>query len=195
MATGAGRRDELLEMRGHTEQRRSRACGCRVATSQFSNGLQQTEPWLSGCPVLSGVICRAVGQLSDQLSGVVSAVGCCRMLSGAVGCCRVDVQAMLNGRQRKGLEKEGSGTVRRGRGGERRQHPRARRRRRLRAPARTSSERLRAKQTPAGDAVAVPQRSRLQQRRRRQRQQLRQQVLARGQAVPVKGPRRFLEGS
>ena len=45
-----------------------------------------TEPWLSGCQVLSGDLsgCRAAVRhcqvpLSDQLSGAVSAVGCCRV--------------------------------------------------------------------------------------------------------------------
>jgi len=44
------------------------------------------EPWLSGCQVLSGDLsgCRAAVRhcqvpLSDQLSGAVSAVGCCRV--------------------------------------------------------------------------------------------------------------------
>ena len=45
-----------------------------------------TEPWLSGCQVLSGDLsgCRAAVRrcqvpLSDQLSGAVSAVRCCRV--------------------------------------------------------------------------------------------------------------------
>ena len=45
-----------------------------------------SEPWLSGCQVLSGDLsgCRAAVRhcqvpLSDQLSGAVSAVGCCRV--------------------------------------------------------------------------------------------------------------------
>ena len=48
--------------------------------------MTHAEPWLSGCQV----ICRAVGHyqalsgasvsvVSDQLSGTVSAVGCCRV--------------------------------------------------------------------------------------------------------------------
>ena len=44
------------------------------------------EPWLSGCQVLSGdlSVCRAAVRhcqvpLSDQLSGAVSAVRCCRV--------------------------------------------------------------------------------------------------------------------
>ena len=48
--------------------------------------LAHTEPWLSGCQVLSGDLsgCRAAVRhcqvpLSDQLSGAVSAVGCCRV--------------------------------------------------------------------------------------------------------------------
>ena len=46
----------------------------------------EAEPWLSGCQVLSGDLsgCRAAVRhcqvpLSDQLSGAVSAVGCCRV--------------------------------------------------------------------------------------------------------------------
>ena len=120
MASGAGRRDELLEMRGHTEQRRSSSCGCRVATSQFSNSLQQTEPWLSGCPVLSGDLsgCRAA---VGQLSGAVNAVGCCRMLSGG----------RASNAQRQAKEGSGKGRVwdsAQGQG-----------RREAAAPARTSS--------------------------------------------------------
>jgi len=53
-------------------------------------GRERAEPWLSGCRALSGELsgCRADVRhcqvpMSDQLSGAVSAVGCCRVLSGA----------------------------------------------------------------------------------------------------------------
>ena len=64
--------------------------------------MPHSEPWLSGCQVLSGDLsgCRAAVRrcqvpLSDQLSGAVSAVRCCRVLSGAcltgevLWCCQV----------------------------------------------------------------------------------------------------------
>ena len=58
----------------------------RRFASTNSSSIYCSEPWLSGCQVLSGDLsgCRAAVRhcqvpLSDQLSGAVSAVGCCRV--------------------------------------------------------------------------------------------------------------------
>ena len=69
---------------------RESARDCEGRGGRGPKGGRLTEPWLSGCQVLSGDLsgCRAAVRhcqvpLSDQLSGAVSAVRCCQVLSGA----------------------------------------------------------------------------------------------------------------
>ena len=58
-----------------------------VAPRRPARGAPRAEPWLSGCQVLSGVICQAVRHC-QALSGAsvrpaVRCCQCCRVLSGA----------------------------------------------------------------------------------------------------------------